>query len=85
MSNETDPENVVDFALEKLGGLDYLVLNHVGSDTKSCRLITEHDLLTGILCAFVRQPQRHHRLPVKLNPSRCSTPLEGTVKGAPRW
>ncbi|MEQ2242964.1 hypothetical protein ILYODFUR_002223 [Ilyodon furcidens] len=30
MSNETDPENVVDFALEKLGGLDYMVLNHVG-------------------------------------------------------
>ncbi|MEQ2214098.1 hypothetical protein XENOCAPTIV_023288 [Xenoophorus captivus] len=51
---------------------------------KGMRLITEHDLLTGILCAFVRQPQRHHRLPVKLNPSRCSTPLERTVKGAPR-
>lgn len=30
MSNESDPEKVVDFALEKLGGLDYLVLNHIG-------------------------------------------------------
>lgn len=30
MSNETDPEKVVNFALEKLGGLDYLVLNHIG-------------------------------------------------------
>ncbi|TWW57755.1 Hydroxysteroid 11-beta-dehydrogenase 1-like protein [Takifugu flavidus] len=30
MSSESDPEKVVDFALEKLGGLDYLVLNHIG-------------------------------------------------------
>lgn len=30
MSNDTDPGKVVDFALEKLGGLDYLVLNHIG-------------------------------------------------------
>lgn len=30
MAVETDPEKVVDFALEKLGGLDYLVLNHIG-------------------------------------------------------
>ncbi|KAM4574982.1 hydroxysteroid 11-beta-dehydrogenase 1-like protein [Fundulus diaphanus] len=31
MSNESDPDKVVDFALEKLGGLDYLVLNHIGT------------------------------------------------------
>ncbi|XP_035508712.1 hydroxysteroid 11-beta-dehydrogenase 1-like protein [Morone saxatilis] len=30
MANESDPNKVVDFALEKLGGLDYLVLNHIG-------------------------------------------------------
>nr|XP_019936361.1 PREDICTED: hydroxysteroid 11-beta-dehydrogenase 1-like protein [Paralichthys olivaceus] len=30
MSNQQDPEKVVEFALEKLGGLDYLVLNHIG-------------------------------------------------------
>ncbi|XP_033478321.2 hydroxysteroid 11-beta-dehydrogenase 1-like protein [Epinephelus lanceolatus] len=30
MSNESDPDKAVDFALEKLGGLDYLVLNHIG-------------------------------------------------------
>ncbi|CAL1593830.1 unnamed protein product [Knipowitschia caucasica] len=30
MSSESDPETVVDFALQKLGGLDYLVLNHIG-------------------------------------------------------
>lgn len=30
MGNDSDPEKVVDFALEKLGGLDYLVLNHIG-------------------------------------------------------
>ncbi|XP_034565282.1 hydroxysteroid 11-beta-dehydrogenase 1-like protein [Notolabrus celidotus] len=30
MASESDPANVVDFALEKLGGLDYLVLNHIG-------------------------------------------------------
>ncbi|CAN9500553.1 unnamed protein product [Ophioblennius macclurei] len=30
MASESDPEKVVDFALEKLGGLDYLVLNHIG-------------------------------------------------------
>uniref|UniRef100_A0A3B5LNJ3 Hydroxysteroid (11-beta) dehydrogenase 1-like a n=1 Tax=Xiphophorus couchianus TaxID=32473 RepID=A0A3B5LNJ3_9TELE len=30
MSTESDPDKVVDFALEKLGGLDYLVLNHIG-------------------------------------------------------
>ena len=29
MSSEQDPEKVVEFALEKLGGLDYLVLNHI--------------------------------------------------------
>lgn len=31
MSSDSDPDKVVDFALEKLGGLDYLVLNHIGS------------------------------------------------------
>lgn len=31
MSNESDPDKVIDFALKKLGGLDYLVLNHIGS------------------------------------------------------
>uniref|UniRef100_I3JB86 Hydroxysteroid (11-beta) dehydrogenase 1-like a n=1 Tax=Oreochromis niloticus TaxID=8128 RepID=I3JB86_ORENI len=30
MANESDPDKVVDYALEKLGGLDYLVLNHIG-------------------------------------------------------
>ncbi|XP_033937225.1 hydroxysteroid 11-beta-dehydrogenase 1-like protein [Pseudochaenichthys georgianus] len=30
MASESDPDKVVDFALEKLGGLDYLVLNHIG-------------------------------------------------------
>ncbi|XP_029002757.1 hydroxysteroid 11-beta-dehydrogenase 1-like protein [Betta splendens] len=30
MADEAQPEKVVDFALEKLGGLDYLVLNHIG-------------------------------------------------------
>ncbi|XP_008298781.1 hydroxysteroid 11-beta-dehydrogenase 1-like protein [Stegastes partitus] len=30
MSSESEPAKVVDFALEKLGGLDYLVLNHIG-------------------------------------------------------
>uniref|UniRef100_A0A3Q1EHP3 Hydroxysteroid (11-beta) dehydrogenase 1-like a n=1 Tax=Acanthochromis polyacanthus TaxID=80966 RepID=A0A3Q1EHP3_9TELE len=30
MSSESEPAQVVDFALEKLGGLDYLVLNHIG-------------------------------------------------------
>lgn len=29
MANETEPEKAVDFSLEKLGGLDYLVLNHI--------------------------------------------------------
>ncbi|XP_068599587.1 hydroxysteroid 11-beta-dehydrogenase 1-like protein [Brachionichthys hirsutus] len=33
MSNESDPEKVVDFALEKLGGLDHVVLNHIGAST----------------------------------------------------
>ncbi|XP_007569249.1 hydroxysteroid 11-beta-dehydrogenase 1-like protein isoform X2 [Poecilia formosa] len=33
MANESDPDRVVDFALEKLGGLDYLVLNHIGPTT----------------------------------------------------
>lgn len=31
MANESDTDRVVDFALEKLGSLDYLVLNHIGS------------------------------------------------------
>lgn len=31
MSSDSDPDKVVDFALEKLGGLDYLLLNHIGS------------------------------------------------------
>ncbi|XP_029002758.1 hydroxysteroid 11-beta-dehydrogenase 1-like protein [Betta splendens] len=35
MADEAQPEKVVDFALEKLGGLDYLVLNHIGSTTFS--------------------------------------------------
>ncbi|XP_013860026.1 hydroxysteroid 11-beta-dehydrogenase 1-like protein [Austrofundulus limnaeus] len=35
MGNESDPDKVVDFALEKLGGLDYLVLNHIGSSSFS--------------------------------------------------
>ncbi|XP_030582397.1 hydroxysteroid 11-beta-dehydrogenase 1-like protein [Archocentrus centrarchus] len=31
MASESDTDRVVDFALEKLGSLDYLVLNHIGS------------------------------------------------------
>lgn len=31
MSSDSDPAKVVDFALDKLGGLDYLVLNHIGA------------------------------------------------------
>lgn len=30
MASETDPDKVVSFALDRLGGLDYLVLNHIG-------------------------------------------------------
>ncbi|XP_061833881.1 hydroxysteroid 11-beta-dehydrogenase 1-like protein [Nerophis lumbriciformis] len=30
MSSDADPERVVEFAVEQLGGLDYLVLNHIG-------------------------------------------------------
>uniref|UniRef100_A0A3Q3VX15 Hydroxysteroid (11-beta) dehydrogenase 1-like b n=1 Tax=Mola mola TaxID=94237 RepID=A0A3Q3VX15_MOLML len=30
MSSESEPNKVVEFALEELGGLDYLVLNHIG-------------------------------------------------------
>lgn len=30
MATESDPDKVVEFSLEKLGGLDYLVLNHIG-------------------------------------------------------
>uniref|UniRef100_A0A3B4ALA3 Hydroxysteroid (11-beta) dehydrogenase 1-like b n=1 Tax=Periophthalmus magnuspinnatus TaxID=409849 RepID=A0A3B4ALA3_9GOBI len=30
MATESDPDKVVEFTLEKLGGLDYLVLNHIG-------------------------------------------------------
>ncbi|XP_058495458.1 hydroxysteroid 11-beta-dehydrogenase 1-like protein isoform X3 [Solea solea] len=30
MGNDSDPDKVVDFALERFGGLDYLVLNHIG-------------------------------------------------------
>lgn len=30
MSSESDPDKVIDFAVKKLGGLDYLVLNHIG-------------------------------------------------------
>ncbi|KAF6718540.1 Hydroxysteroid 11-beta-dehydrogenase 1-like protein [Oryzias melastigma] len=31
MSTDSDPDRVVDSALETLGGLDFLVLNHIGS------------------------------------------------------
>ncbi|KAK7889639.1 hypothetical protein WMY93_025199 [Mugilogobius chulae] len=31
MATESEPDKVVDFSLEQLGGLDYLVLNHIGS------------------------------------------------------
>lgn len=31
MSNPADPDRVIKYALDKLGGLDYLVLNHVGN------------------------------------------------------
>ncbi|NXP38976.1 DHI1L protein, partial [Leiothrix lutea] len=30
MSSPSDPEKVIQFAVQKLGGLDYLVLNHIG-------------------------------------------------------
>ncbi|NWT16355.1 DHI1L protein, partial [Vireo altiloquus] len=32
MSSPLEPEKVVEFAVQKLGGLDYLVLNHVGTN-----------------------------------------------------
>ncbi|KAM4629024.1 hydroxysteroid 11-beta-dehydrogenase 1-like protein [Polymixia lowei] len=30
MASDSDPDRVVNFAVDKLGGLDYLVLNHIG-------------------------------------------------------
>ena len=30
MSSESDPDKALSFALDQLGGLDYLVLNHIG-------------------------------------------------------
>ncbi|XP_056271033.1 hydroxysteroid 11-beta-dehydrogenase 1-like protein isoform X1 [Pseudoliparis swirei] len=30
MASETEPDRALDFAVENLGGLDYLVLNHIG-------------------------------------------------------
>lgn len=30
MASVDDPKKVVDFAVEQLGGLDYVVLNHIG-------------------------------------------------------
>ncbi|KAM9848733.1 hydroxysteroid 11-beta-dehydrogenase 1-like protein [Aulostomus maculatus] len=30
MASDSDPDRVVEFALEKLGGLDFVVLNHIG-------------------------------------------------------
>ncbi|XP_064590541.1 hydroxysteroid 11-beta-dehydrogenase 1-like protein isoform X2 [Zonotrichia leucophrys gambelii] len=32
MSSPSEPERVVQFAVQKLGGLDYLVLNHIGTN-----------------------------------------------------
>ncbi|XP_068025632.1 hydroxysteroid 11-beta-dehydrogenase 1-like protein [Melanerpes formicivorus] len=32
MSSPSEPERVVEFAVQKLGGLDYLVLNHIGAN-----------------------------------------------------
>ncbi|RLV84463.1 hypothetical protein DV515_00016204 [Chloebia gouldiae] len=32
MSSPSEPEKVVEFAVQKLGGLDYLVLNHIGTN-----------------------------------------------------
>ncbi|NWH93551.1 DHI1L protein, partial [Aegithalos caudatus] len=32
MSSPSEPEKVVQFAVQKLGGLDYLVLNHIGTN-----------------------------------------------------
>ncbi|RLV84447.1 hypothetical protein DV515_00016217 [Chloebia gouldiae] len=52
MSSPSEPEKVVEFAVQKLGGLDYLVLNHIGTNrfqectgdveytAGSCRLVT---------------------------------------------
>lgn len=30
MASDTEPDRVVDFAVEKLGGLDFVILNHIG-------------------------------------------------------
>uniref|UniRef100_A0A803VK33 Hydroxysteroid 11-beta-dehydrogenase 1-like protein n=1 Tax=Ficedula albicollis TaxID=59894 RepID=A0A803VK33_FICAL len=32
MSSPSEPEKVIQFAVQKLGGLDYLVLNHIGTN-----------------------------------------------------
>ncbi|XP_064031327.1 hydroxysteroid 11-beta-dehydrogenase 1-like protein isoform X3 [Pogoniulus pusillus] len=32
MSSPSEPQKVVQFAVQKLGGLDYLVLNHIGAN-----------------------------------------------------
>ncbi|KAG8003593.1 Hydroxysteroid 11-beta-dehydrogenase 1-like protein [Nibea albiflora] len=52
MGSESDPDKVVDFALEKLGGLEYLVLNHIGpspfsmwdGDVEHTKWLMKHEL-----------------------------------------
>lgn len=58
MANPSDPERVVQFAVDKLGGLDYLVLNHIGSspfamwdgDVEHTRWLMQVGYLSRLLC-----------------------------------
>ncbi|XP_037554112.1 hydroxysteroid 11-beta-dehydrogenase 1-like protein [Nematolebias whitei] len=64
MANESDPDKVVDFALEKLGSLDYLVLNHIGptpfsmwdGDVEHTRWLMKVNFLSYIQMAWKALP-----------------------------
>ncbi|XP_068175312.1 hydroxysteroid 11-beta-dehydrogenase 1-like protein [Antennarius striatus] len=64
MSNESDPEKVVDFAVEKLGGLDHVVLNHIGAsrfamwdgDVEHTRLLMKVNFFSYVQMAWRALP-----------------------------
>lgn len=64
MSEVSDPEKVVTFATEQLGGLDYLVLNHIGSspfamwdgDVEHTRWLMQVNFLSYLQMAWKATP-----------------------------
>ncbi|XP_011745370.1 hydroxysteroid 11-beta-dehydrogenase 1-like protein isoform X5 [Macaca nemestrina] len=85
MASPEAPESVVQFALDKLGGLDYLVLNHIGGVPAGTRARTPQATRWLMQVNFLSYVQLTSRALPSLTDSKGSLVVVSSLLGACTW